>query len=343
MILSARTAASHDKLYAGERSRSCEFAAYLYDADGLDQEVDLNDDGLPKLKGNMLLWIDLTDKNREHLETAARLLDLPPELVRALEDDEPQPTLVDYKDFLHVRVVDLSDQELVPVALDAVAGRNWLLTLQRCDGEGSEAFRAVFRGETELGRLDSLSFLAALLDSQVGGYFAAIARIEQRVDGFDEEILRAEVADGEASLTQLVGIRRDLATLRRHLVLHRETYTRLGDPALTVLGSEQSAARFQALLARLERAVDGAESARQMVGGSFEILMNRTSQRTNNIVKLLTLVSAALLPSSVLAGVLGMNFKQPFFDLTFLFWVVVGLMATLILGVIAIASRRNWL
>jgi magnesium transporter len=131
--------------------------------------------------------------------------------------------------------------------------------------------------------------------------------------------------------------------VRRHLLEHRDVYATLGDPDLTSLGSEESAGRFQALLGRLERAVDGAEVARQMVGGSFEILMTKTSQRTNDIMKVLTLVSAALLPSSVLAGVLGMNFKLPFFEHGDLFWVAVAVMASLMLGTVFLAWRRNWL
>jgi magnesium transporter len=103
-------------------------------------------------------------------------------------------------------------------------------------------------------------------------------------------------------LARIVVLRRTLATLRRSLVLHRETYARLGDPHLTSLASEASANRARDLLARLERAVDAAESARQLVTGSFEILMTRSSQRTNDTMKLLTLISAALLPSAVIAS-----------------------------------------
>jgi magnesium transporter len=79
------------------------------------------------------------------------------------------------------------------------------------------------------------------------------------------------------------------------------------------------------------------------VTGSFEILMTRSSQRTNETMKLLTLISAALLPSAVIAGVLGMNFKQAFFDLSYLFWVVVALMVALVLTVGLVARWRNWL
>jgi Mg2+ and Co2+ transporter CorA len=291
----------------------------------------------------VLLWLELAGDDAD-IDAASELLKLPDDRPGRLANADPRPSLADYEDCLHVRVVDLASRDgLAPVAVDAVAGRNWLLTIHRGDGNGSDSFRAAFKGETALGRLDSLSFLAAFLETQLGSYFAAILEIEEQIDALDMDVLQSDLADGEDALARLVNLRGRLAVVRRHLVLHRDPYSTLGDADLTSLGSEDSAGRFQTLLGRLERAVDAADSARQMVAGSFEILMTKTGQRTNDIMKLLTLVSAVLLPSSVIAGVLGMNFRQPFFDLSYLFWVVVALMIGLMAGAILVARRRHWL
>jgi magnesium transporter len=45
--------------------------------------------------------------------------------------------------------------------------------------------------------------------------------------------------------------------------------------------------------------------------GTFDIQANRTAQRTNDIVKILTVVSVLLLPTTVIAGFMGMNIKPP--------------------------------
>jgi magnesium transporter len=318
--------------------------AWVYDAGGHDREIDLREERLPRLGADALLWIDLEAGDEGGLEAAAELLKLPDELVTRLASDEVRPSLADYEELVHVRVVEVSKgDDPAAVAMDAVAGQNWLLTRHGSEDGHSESFREAFRGETELGRLDSLSFLAALLEHLLGHYFAAIEEVEQQIDGFDERAMQARFSAGEEELARIVVLRRTLATLRRSLVLHRETYARLSDPHLASLASEDSANRARDLLARLERAVDAAESARQMVTGSFEILMTRSSQRTNETMKLLTLISAALLPSAVIAGVLGMNFKQAFFDLSSLFWVVVALMVALVLTVGLVARWRNWL
>jgi magnesium transporter len=71
--------------------------------------------------------------------------------------------------------------------------------------------------------------------------------------------------------------------------------------------------------------------------------MGRVSQRANDVMRTLTLLSAVLLPAIVLAGVMGMNFKLEFFDATGNFWLVIVGMAALALAIVLVARRRRWL
>jgi magnesium transporter len=71
--------------------------------------------------------------------------------------------------------------------------------------------------------------------------------------------------------------------------------------------------------------------------------MGRLAQRSNDVVKVLTILSAILLPSVVLAGVMGMNFKAGFFDEPSNFFVVLGVMAAMSGIILGIARWRRWL
>ena len=71
--------------------------------------------------------------------------------------------------------------------------------------------------------------------------------------------------------------------------------------------------------------------------------MTRTAQRTNDIMRLLTLVSVTLLPAAVLAGVMGMNFQVGLFDNSNLFWVVIAAMVLFMIATIIVARTRRWL
>jgi magnesium transporter len=71
--------------------------------------------------------------------------------------------------------------------------------------------------------------------------------------------------------------------------------------------------------------------------------MGRSAQRANDVMKALTLVSAVFLPAVVLAGVMGMNFKVAFFDDPNNFFIVVGAMAVIAVGLLVVAKWRRWI
>jgi Mg2+ and Co2+ transporter CorA len=89
--------------------------------------------------------------------------------------------------------------------------------------------------------------------------------------------------------------------------------------------------------------VDEAENAREMVIGTFQVYATRTAQRTNDVVQVLTVLSAVLLPAVVIAGILGMNFHPSFFDRPSLFWVAVGAIVLLCGGIFLFARGQGWL
>ena len=114
-------------------------------------------------------------------------------------------------------------------------------------------------------------------------------------------------------------------------------------PELGGISTEESGQRFESLLERLGEVTQAARDSRDSVVGSFDVLMTQVGQRTNDIMKTLTLVSLLLLPGTLLAGVLGMNFKVGVFDHQDLFWVALALIVAIALGTLVVVRQRDWI
>jgi Mg2+ and Co2+ transporter CorA len=72
--------------------------------------------------------------------------------------------------------------------------------------------------------------------------------------------------------------------------------------------------------------------------------MTRTAQRTNEIVKTLTIVSILVLPTGVIAGFMGMNIKPPYSnDSPEMFWLVTFLIVALAVATLVLLRLRCWL
>ena len=107
--------------------------------------------------------------------------------------------------------------------------------------------------------------------------------------------------------------------------------------------SGKTSEAFRALSRQVADVIATIEDTREMLLGSFDILMSRTGQRTNDVMKVLTIASVVILPSTLIAGVLGMNFHPAFFDSPNLFWAAIGLMGLLICATLVAARRMRWI
>lgn len=90
-------------------------------------------------------------------------------------------------------------------------------------------------------------------------------------------------------------MRRRIARARRHLTSLQEVFAELARPDFLPSVGENERQALGAVIQRLDRATDAVGNAREMLIGTFGVHMTRTAQRTNDIMKILTIVSVILL------------------------------------------------
>jgi magnesium transporter len=321
--------------------------ARRFDADRSDEVLELDEAlGSPPSE-RQLLWIDVTGQMPEGLVARlTKVFSLDDTTAEALEGAGTEPVLTVHGSYLHVRVAAEPDAEHPRDTpwLAVVAAPNAVVTLHERPITFLDDLDDQVQADAAYGLLDSQSFLATLLHVTVTSYHGAIDRIEDDIERLDDRSLRDR--GGRRMLNELVEVRSRIASLRRLLAKHRYVYGALSG---VVLGDpETEASPGNLALSDVAKAYADAmiavEGARELVLGSFNVYATRTAQRTNDTMKVLTLVTVLLLPGSMIAGLLGMNVIVPLDkDNPLSFWFVVagvGLLAVLIL---TIARRRRWM
>ncbi len=291
-----------------------------------------------------LLWIDVLD--RADSDAVGALLDLLPidaEATRRFLEAAAQPRLrLTGTDFqLRVLAINTSDGRDHPTALDMVAGRNFVVTIHEEPIRSLVEHRDRLARDTALGALDSGAFAVALLDGFVTSYLELSDELAATVDRLDENALQSAGAD---LLGPMVALRHRIAAARRTLVAHREVVAALARADFEAIAMTSATSYFQDLGGRFDHAVDAIDSSRESLVGTFDIHMTRTAQRTNEIMRTLTIVSVMLLPAGVISGFMGMNAKPPFsLDDPRVFWGTVIVIAVVAAATLIVFRLRRWI
>ncbi len=184
------------------------------------------------------------------------------------------------------------------------------MSVHRGPVDAIERFDDGFADETSLGALDAGELLSAIVDEVITGYYRLVEDIEQRIDDLDQAALRA--SHKVDVLAEIVAIRHRVGEIRRTLAPHRTALAALARPEMRAEATVGQP--WPGLVDRLEAALSSIETLRDALLGTYDIHMGRAAQRANDVMKVLTVLSAVLLPAVVLAGIMGMNFQIPFFD-----------------------------
>jgi magnesium transporter len=316
-------------------------AIFLFDGQRT-RVLDAVSDRPRRLTGSQLLWIDLDGATDDGAREVVKEFDLEEETFESLTRGHDHAVFKDYGRYLHLTTyAPREDDEGKLHALECVVGANWVVTAHDLPIPVLDDFAARASGSGDTGSLDGPGFLAALLEWVLGSYTRAFEQIEQDLEDFDVEAMRGRGSDDD--IETLVGMRRQIGVLRRALAAHRFALVALTHPELEALGDNSASERFATLFRRFESTVQEARDSRESVVGSFDVLIARAGHHTNRIMKVLTLVSVILLPGTLVAGVMGMNFRVGLFDRAWLFWVIVVAIVGVAPLTLGVARSRRWI
>ena len=320
--------------------------ARLFDSDRTDRLLEFDEALKTRVGSRQLLWIDIAGElEPEQRDALAARFELEADTEGALGPQGHGPSLELHGRHFHLRVAAEPDPKRPedPIWLDLIAGPNLVISRHREPLRFLDELNERIKADATIGELDSAEFIASVLDAVVTSYHRAIDRIEDELDAHDARSLADTRSNGDA-IAQLVDIRRRVGRLRRLLAAHREVFATLVRPDFARGIESDDPEVFMPVSSRFSAALAAAEGSRDSVVSSFDVLMTRTAQRTNEVMRALTLITVLGLPATVTAGLLGMNVIVPVSkDDPASFWLIVGVVMLLEVVLLVAARMKRWI
>jgi magnesium transporter len=197
--------------------------------------------------------------------------------------------------------------ELIPEQISIFLGRNYVLTFQERPGDCWDPVRERLRhakGRLRGAGADYLTY--ALIDSVIDGYFPVLERYSDRIEEIEARIL--EKPDAEL-VEQLYRIKRDLLVLRRIAWSTREAVNAIMRDESGLVAAE-TRVYLRDLYDHAVQVLDMLETYRELASGQVDLYLSMIGQKTNEVMKVLTMIATIFIPLSFIAGLYGMNFEH---------------------------------
>jgi magnesium transporter len=297
-----------------------------------------------------VLWVDVEGLgDAETIRTLGELFGLHRLALEDVINVHQRPKIEQYGNYCFVvtRMVRLGEH-LETEQLSLFLGKNFVLTFQEGrPGDCLDLIRERIRQKRGRIREAGLDYLVyALLDAIVDCYFPILEEYGERLEAFEDEILSRPYGDTVARIHE---IKRHLLTLRRAVWPQRETFNSLLREE-TPFVTHETRLYLRDCYDHVTQLIDLIETYRELGADLIDVYLSSISNRTNEIMRVLTVISTIFIPLTFIAGVYGMNFNPSAspWNMPELNWfwgypLSLALMAAVALGQLIFFRRRGWL
>lgn len=264
------------------------------------------------LAANKRIWIDLERQSPEADKLLKEVLQIHPLTIEDIWGPRSQPKIDDFDQYLYVIIHGVGARKkdkLELVEIDVLIGENWLITHDR-DGLVTDDVGTELDHSPRLLQKGIAWLAHAVLDRAVDRYLPVIDQLDAEIEQLELDVLeKAGTPKGKRVLAQILGFKRTLQGLRRMSIHQREILLRLSRGDFGEIPPE-AIPFYRDVYDHFLRINDIAEGYRDLVTSALDAYLSVQSNRMNEIMKTLTLMSTVMLPLTFIAGVYGMNFEN---------------------------------
>ncbi len=221
-------------------------------------------------------------------------------------------------------------------------GDNTVLSFQEASkGDAFDIIRTRIRnGKGRVRKMGADYLTYCLIDAVVDFYFVILEKIGDRIEVLEEDLIGNPTKE---TMMQLHGMKREMIFLRKAVWPMRELINNL-ERTENKLIKKTTRLFLRDLYDHTIRVIDTVETYRDLLSGMMDVYLSSVSNRMNEVMKVLTIISTVFIPVTFVAGVYGMNFKfMPELESPYGYWITWGVMLAIMGSLILFFRKKKWL
>ena len=305
-------------------------------------------DRLPELlsEEKAVIWIDMASPTDADENVLLNVFRFHPLTVEDCHENRHYPKIEEFPGYLYFIVhgvrADTSSDRFNTIELDGFLGPNYVITYHHDEFRSINAVKQLLRTSPVVCRRGASYLLHQILDRIVDYYSPVLDDFDNRIDELEAKIFEGRSSNNEM-LSDIMNIKRSVLRLRRISVKQMEILLRISRGEFDLI-PQALLPFYRDIYDHIVRVTDLAESYRDLITGLLDAHLSVVSNRLNEVMKVLTIFSAIMMPLTFIVGVYGMNFdNMPELRSRYGYFVVLGVMAVVASGMLLFFWKRGWL
>ena len=295
---------------------------------------------------NSLLWLDILDIDDSVIDLLTNIFNVHPLTIEDFIMPNSRPKAEKFKDYMFLIMFALQGQnngnhgKVKAMELDCCLGKNFLITYHSDPINPLTASKDRIRKQSPIIMQGGDMLLYSILDACVDSYFPAINDFDNLVDEMSDELFKNP---DQQTLRKIYTLKNDVMNLKRTIGPQADVISLMarGDFEFILPGNLMY---FRNVYDNLVRLNDVVGTSRDVITGAMEAYVSIVSNRLNEIMKTLTIMTTIMMPLTLVASIYGMNFKHmPELNSRLGYPIVIAIMVTITATMLLYFKRRRWI
>jgi magnesium transporter len=291
------------------------------------------------------LWVDLVAPSIPESLILSDTFHFHPLSVEDAMSSLQYPKIEAYDGYLYIVLhgieIDAAEHCFDTHDVDFFLGPNYLVTVHDGDSRSIEGLRDHSTRNPKICSEGPVALFHRIVDAMVDNYRPEVDKLEEQLDKLEEAIFE----DPKPALArEILDKKHEVASLRRIITPQRDVINRLARRDFVDISTEMSF-RFRDIYDHLVRIADDSLIFHDRITGLLDAHLSNTSNRLNEVMKVLTVVSTIFMPLTLLTGAFGMNVPLPRFpgsDAAQFWWLAIISIAVIVV-MLYLFRRRRWI
>jgi magnesium transporter len=291
-------------------------------------------------------WIDVEGiHDPKIVQQISESISLHPLVIEDILNVDQRAKMDEYDGYIYLVLkmfhMNKKSDEIIPEQVSIILSKNYVVTFQEgVEGDTFHEIRTRIRSNKGvINNMTSDYLVYSLIDSIIDSYFTILEVFGDRIEKLEEELVNNPQ---KKTLTEIYRIKREMLYIRKSVWPLREAISRL-ERGESELITRNTHLYLRDVYDHTINVLDTIETYRDMLSGMIDIYLSSISNRLNETMKYLALISTIFIPMTFIASIYGMNFElMPELKWAHGYWFALGLMAAIGLSFYIYFKKKRW-